>query len=160
MKTKVSDAPLPENSQARDPLFPVLLLAIGAVTAWLLLTPWVPAVAQATMKRFHLRSRSFAAWALQAPIPAMYNFANQYEVRELPEDLIVSFLEPESNRRYINHFPLRVLTFADGRYRHLRPGKDRWVTVWTRYRGQQIKTVIHAKPVGGGGFEWIVQEAD
>ena len=148
----------------RDPFFAVILFGVGAVVVWLLLTPFVPGVARATMKRFHLRGDSFVMWSAQAPIPAMYNFANRFEVREVPDDIMgmmpILDLEPkESEKRYINHFPARLLTFANTRYELLHPGEDRWVTIETTYRGQRFETKIHAKPVDGG-FEWIVEEAE
>jgi hypothetical protein len=128
----------------------VVLIAI-----WLLLMPWVPAIASATLHRFHLRTRSFVLWAIQQPIPSMYNFANRYEVREIPP----GFLNPifESNeKRYINHFPVRILTFANTRYRYLHDGRDRWVMIDSTFRGQRIESHYHAKPRDDGGFEMIL----
>ncbi len=128
---------------------------VALISIWLLLTPCVPSIASATMRRFHLSSSSFLAWAIQFPIPAMYNFANQYEVRQLPPGLVDPILE-ESEKRHLNHFPARVLTFADNRYFLLHDGKDRWVTIETSYRGQQIETAMHARPTENGqGFELV-----
>lgn len=151
----------------RDPFFVAILVGLGAVVVWLLLTPFVPSISRMTMDRFHLRGASFATWAVQAPIPAMYNFANRFHVREVPEDfdtlMPVFQLEPEEpdepEWRYINHFPGRLLTFANTRYKLLHPGEDRWVTIETSYRGQRIQTKIHAKPTEDG-FEWVVQEVE
>lgn len=143
----------------RDPLYVILLFGIGAVTLWLLLMPWVPSIAAATLKRFHLTTSPFAIWAAQAPIPAMYNCANQYEIRDLPEGLFTPVLD-SSKPRYINHFPTRVLTFANGRYELLHPGQDRWVTLRSTYRGQTLVTKIHAKPVGEGRFEWVRESSE
>jgi hypothetical protein len=144
----------PHSRSKRDPLFIVILAAIGAVVLWLLLTPLVPAIARVTMRRFHLASESFAGWAIQAPIPTMYNFGNQYEIRELPENLITPILD-STRPRYINHFPTRVLTFANGRYTLLHPQQDRWLTFRSSYRGQTLETKVHAQPLGGGRFRWV-----
>ncbi len=143
----------------RDPLFVLILLGVCAVAVWLLLMPFYPAIARVTMKRFHLSTESFACWAIQAPVPAMYNFGNQYEIRDLPEGLITPVLD-SSRSRYINHFPTRVLTFANGRYSLLSPGQDRWVTIRSSYRGQTLETKIHAKPIGDGKFEWIRESSE
>ncbi|QEF96660.1 hypothetical protein Mal15_06880 [Stieleria maiorica] len=143
-----------EPHSRRDPLFVLILLGVGVVSVWLLLMPFSPAIARATMKRFHLSTDSFAWWAVQAPVPAMYNFGNRYEIRDLPEGLITPVIDA-SRPRYINHFPTRVLTFANGRYSLLHPGQDRWVTLWSSYRGQTLITKIHAKPIGEGRFKWI-----
>ncbi|MEL6109566.1 MAG: hypothetical protein AAFU85_26450 [Planctomycetota bacterium] len=151
----------------RDPFFVVILTGLGAVVVWLLLTPFVPSVARTTMERFHLRGDSFTKWAVQAPIPAMYNFANRFQIREVPDDfdklMPIFQLAPqeldEPQWRYINHFPPRLLTFANTRYKLLDQGEDRWVTIETSYRGQRIETEIHAKPIENG-FEWVAREVE
>ena len=132
--------------------FIAIVVLVAAVATWLIMTPLSHAVASASMHRFHLRSRSFAAWAVQFPIPTMYNFANRYEVREIPWGLMDP-LADQSERRYLNHFPARVVTFVDTRYRYLHPGTDRWFAIDTSYRGQRIETRMHAEPLTPGkGF--------
>jgi len=147
-----------ENSKERsrpDLGFLAIIGLLVVVVIWLILTPIVPAVASASMHRFHLRSGSFAAWAIQFPIPTMYNFANRFEVREIPRGLIDPIAD-ETEKRYINHFPARVLTFFNTRYRYLHDGKDRWVTIDTTYRGQTVETRMHASPKENGkGFDLI-----
>ncbi|TWU59408.1 hypothetical protein Poly51_21960 [Rubripirellula tenax] len=143
------------------------LVIVNAI--WLLLMPWVPAIAESTLRRFHLASSSFGVWAVQFPIPSMYNFANRTRVDALPPGLIDPILaNPLSTntdqrdapeRRYINHFPIRVLTFADTRWRNLHDGKDRWYELESTYRGQRIETRLHAKPDAdvAGGFVLVRQ---
>jgi hypothetical protein len=134
----------------------LLIVAVVAVIAvWLLLTPFVPSVASSTLRRFHLRGDSFAWWSIQQPIPSMYNFANVYEIRDVPPGLIEPIFADQIERRYINHFPARVLTWAGRRYRYLHDGKDRWVKVETSYRGLKLTSRFHAKPDGAGGFELV-----
>ena len=138
--------------QHRDYGMVAIVTLVVVIAGWLLLMPLVPAIASATLHRFHLRSGSFLTWAAQFPIPAMYNFANRYEVSEKPilEDEGVS----PSNQRYVNHFPVRIFTFADGRYVHLRHEGDRWLTVESSYRGQTLRSHFHAeRKVQGRGFE-------
>ena len=143
------------QSPEPDPFFSAIVGLIVAIVIWLILTPIVPQVAAASMHRFHLRSRSFAVWAIQFPIPTMYNFANRFEVREIPLGLIDPIAD-ETEKRYINHFPSRVLTFFNTRQRYLGDGKDRWVTIDTTYRGQTIETRMHASPKEGGqGFDLL-----
>jgi hypothetical protein len=143
-----------KQTPRRDPLFALIVFGICVVTFWLLLMPFYPAIARMTLRRFHLASGSFAVWAALAPIPSMYNFGNRYEIRDLPEDLFTPVLD-STRPRYINHYPTRVLTFANGRYSLLHDGQDRWLTFWSSYRGQKLETKVHAKPIGGGRFEWI-----
>jgi hypothetical protein len=127
----------------------IVTLVIGIAT-WLLLMPWVPAIAATTLKRFHLSTGSFAAWAVQFPIPAMYNFANRYEVHESAEAL--SDDSSHASRRMLNHFPARIFTFADGRFMYLRDGDDRWLTIESSYRGQTLQSRFHAEPREGWGY--------
>ena len=135
------------ESPPRDIAFRVVISLVIVVAIWLLLTPFVPPVAMSTMKRFHLRSDSFATWAIQQPIPAMYNFANLSSTRDTPLGMIQPVFEDEVQQRYVNHFPTRLMTFADGRYRMLNFGKPHWLELKTSYRGQTIETTYFAKPI-------------
>lgn len=144
-----------KGSRHRDFGFIAIVVLVGVIVAWLILTPLVPSVASATLHRFHLRSGSFVAWAIQFPIPTMYNFANRYEVRKLPPGLVDPILE-KSEKRYLNHFPSRVATFFNTRQRHLHDGQDRWITIESAYRGQLVETRFHAQPKeGGSGFDFV-----
>ena len=133
-----------DKPQRIDFGFYAILMLVAAVVVWLLLTPFVPSVALATMRRFHLSTDSFPPWAAQFPIPAMYNFANQFEIRDVPPDLVSTILEPKRSG-YLNHFSARVVTFADGRYYNLREVNDCWVTLRSDYRSQTLQTRWHLK---------------
>ena len=148
-----------KEKRTRDLSFRIIVGMIAVVAGWILLTPFVPAVAMSNMKRFHLRSDSFALWSIQQVVPSMYNFGNTVEIRDTPPDMISPILEPE-RPRYMNHFPMRRLTFADGRYELLRMGQDKWIDLTTTYRGQQLKTRLHAKPLGDGNYEVIRMEIE
>lgn len=143
-----------EHETSRDTVFLAICCFVILNAVWLLLMPWVPGIAQATMNRFHLSSSSFPVWAIQFPIPTMYNFANRFEVREIPVGLLDPVIDT-NNRRYVNHFPTRKFTFANTRYRYLSESADRWFVIESRYRGQTIETQFHMKPIEGGGFEVI-----
>ena len=134
-----------ENSTPKPDLgFIAIIALIILVAIWLILTPILPAIASQSMRRFHLRGDSFWVWAIQFPIPTMYNFANRYQISEVPPDLVDPILT-DSETRYINHFPTRVVTFFNTRYRYLNQGTDRWLTIETTYRGQRIKSRFHAR---------------
>ena len=107
-----------------------------------------------TMRRFHLQTSSFIAWAIQFPIPAMYNFSNRAEIDRYPPGLVDPLLA-ETEKRYLNHFPIRCLTFADGRARYLSEGQDRWITLISSYRGQKLESHYHVKVNPDGRFELI-----
>lgn len=161
-----------------DRAFGVILLAAGLISVWLLLMPWVPAIAESTMKRFHLRSSSFFWWAVQQPIPAMYNFANETEIRDLPpnehlaglvDPLLLDPLgsgladDPVGDRhepgfgviggRMINHFPTREFTFANGRHRYLQGADARWFVLESRYRGTELRSTYELQRAASGGWQ-------
>jgi len=131
----------------QDATFCLMLSVIFLVSTWLLLTPIWSRVSHQTMLRFHLQSQSFAAWACQFPIPAMYNFANQYEIDEYPPGLIDPLFDT-SQPRFLNHFPSRCFTFADARGEYLREGTNQWFTLTSSYRGQKLTSKFHLKPSG------------
>lgn len=72
------------STEKTDWGFRVFVGVIAVIAAWLIAMPWVPAIAKTTMNRFHLRTSSFAAWAIQQPIPPMYNFRNTTQIRSAP----------------------------------------------------------------------------
>jgi hypothetical protein len=136
--------------------FAAILLGVFAIVVWLLLMPVLPAIANTTMHRFHLCSSNFAVFAAQFPIPAMYNFANQTKVSDVPPGFIDPFfagLDTEDSFRYINHFPARDATFSIGRYKNLRDGKDHWFTLRSNYRGQELETEFRLKAVAKWQYE-------
>ena len=83
-----------------------MLVGILALAyAWVLLTPVLPSVARAGMLRFNLLSDSFGVWALQQPVPSMYNFSNEACFGP-------AFLAPRLNYVQMNHYPPRFFTFS------------------------------------------------
>ena len=153
---------------------------LGGIALWVLAMPWMPPVAAVTMRRFHLSSDSFWGFAVQQPIPAMYNFANRVEVRELdPQDDLLRLIDPvlglplvQSDaqpvaagpvglppgvigRETINHFPLRLVTFADGQFKYLRGG-TRWIAATSDYRGRRLTTRWRIDPSQVAGQPWCM----
>lgn len=126
---------------------------IGVIVMWLLLMPIMPTIARWTMQRFHLTSGSFMAFAVQQPIPSMYNFDNVVEVIPPDEDETGdidtgAFPGYEEPRRY-NHYPARVMTFADTRFAYLRWRKERTYVLVSRYRGRSLQSVYRIEPAEG-----------
>ena len=149
----ITEAP-PVPKAEPDRGFIAITGLLACIAIWLLLMPWVRGISLASMQRFHLRSSSFFAWAAQFPIPAMYNFANRAEIHRYPPGLVDPLFE-DTQRRHVNHFPIRCLTFADGRYQHLRQHQDRWITVDTSYRGRTVETHFYVKAKPDGRFDLI-----
>jgi hypothetical protein len=127
--------------------------------------PWVPAIAESTMRRFHLHTNSFAVWAIQQPIPPMYSFANRTEIRTVPPAEQERQAEDGQHGkgwiggRMINHFPTREFTFANARLRYLRQRKPRWYRLRSTYRGQHVESLYRLQPAAGGGWKVTLQEA-
>ena len=150
-----------EKNRSRDIGFYVVSSMIIAVVVWILMTPFVPSVAKSTMERFHLKTKSFELWSLQQVVPSMYNFGNSVAVSNTPPGMIdeMAFepLEPvDSERpRFVNHFPMRRLTFADARAQLFYRGEHKWLDMKSTYRGMEVQSRIHAKPIGGGEYEVI-----
>ena len=152
------DTPVQTENQTRDLGFNVIVGFIVLIAGWLLLMPWMPNLAKHSLERFHLRTPSFAIWAGQFPIPAMYNFANQYKIDEFPPGFVMMVLD--ENWRYANHFPVRVITFFAGRHDFLATKNDRWFTLRSSYRGQMLESKFHLEARAEGGYDLIRIDGD
>lgn len=136
----------------------IAALVIG-VSGWILAMPVYRPIQSATLERFHLCTPSYLAWAVQQPIPSMYNFENRYWLfaGSAPDhypgmaSLVADRQWLES--RVVNHFPGRLLTFGDGRYRLLGGGENRHLVLRSRYRGNELATVWNASASPRGGFD-------
>ena len=134
----------------------VLLAGLAlVVAAWLSCLPFSSTLQRLSLARFHLSSSSFAEWAWQQPIPPMYNFENHYWLYS------PSLAVTDSGRLFdptvaeqteaINHFPARVVTFADNRYRLFHERTERYVRLQSRYRERELNTIWHVRPDTAGG---------
>jgi hypothetical protein len=104
---------------------------------WLLALPVSRTVQSVALRRFHLQTNSFALWALQAPVPAMYNFHNRARLQAQPWDA------PPMTRpvtETLNHFPVRLLTFGDSRPALLPEAARTELIVTSAYRGRSLTT--------------------
>lgn len=151
---KDQQMPKLRNSAANKPDFGfrAILLLILLVACWLLALPMSRFVQRASLNRFHLQTRSFALWAVQQPIPAMYNFHNRYEIRPSPWAKDSPGQAPFV-RGTANHFPLRLFTFGDNRAIFLRSPERRQIDIWSSYRGEELHTRWTATPLSPKGFE-------
>ena len=95
---------------------------------------------QELFRQFHLDSSSFGQWALQQPVPAMYNYANEvwYEPFPYEKDLMNLIEEGgmDDESMYFNHYPVRYLTFRDERNFFEHEGPVQTIYVRSTYRGQ------------------------
>lgn len=145
--------------RSHDPLALLLVALVVGVSGWILAMPACRPIQAATLERFHLRTPSYWGWAAQQPIPSMYNFENRYwwfagPAPEAYRGTAPLFADGQSiETRVVNHFPGRLLTFGDGRYRLLGNGESCHLVLRSRYRGQELATVWNAKASPRGGFD-------
>jgi hypothetical protein len=145
--------------QTRDGLAAGLTLLVTLVSVWLLALPISPMVQSASLERFHLQTPSFSQWAVQQPIPSMYNFENRYWTYHQPLDRQqLEDTPPRIETSMINHFPGRVYTFANNRYRLLHARQPGYLYMRSRYRGRDIWTAWLAVPSPRGGMRLIRTE--
>jgi hypothetical protein len=138
--------------------FVFILLLILVIAGWLIAMPFSLFVQRTTLDRFHLQTRSFLGWAIQQPVPAMYNFYNHYEVRPSPWKSMSDdpLEEASSETGTINHFPVRIFTFGDNRSIFLAQPERRTLDAWSSYRGEVLHTRWTATPsVEAGGFDLV-----
>ena len=127
----------------------LLLLVIFAIAGWLIAMPFSEAIQMSTINRFHLTTRSFPAWALQQPIPPMYNLENRYwhSPRRLASDELAAFPSSDVETKVINHFPARMITFSRGRQRIPDNQSECWFYLHSKYRQSQRVTCYKLTPV-------------
>lgn len=111
---------LRESIRARDWFALCLSGILLLIGGWLLAMPFCPPVQRSTIDRFHLATPSFGWWAVQQAIPAMYNLENRYWIAPGPPGE-ANLQDPPGGAPtgYLNHFPARIVTFADSRARWL-----------------------------------------
>jgi hypothetical protein len=131
-----------------------ILVAVAVVAFWLLAMPFSRFIQKTTLDRFHLQTRSFLVWAIQAPVPAMYNFHNRYRVEPRFQDS-TSTGDPLTGT--VNHFPVRLYTFGETRRFMMRDQARHMLTVESRYRGHSLTTRWVVVSSTAGGFELIDQ---
>ena len=122
----------------------VLVGVVALIYVRLLLMPFLPSIQRAAIDRFHLTTPSFVLWAIQQPIPPMYNLENQvwFSRRALTdEELLLAKPLPEVQYEYINHFPIRKVTFAGSRYRCFKDERSGWLYLRSRYQ-ETVKTTV------------------
>jgi len=99
-----------------------------------------PEMARLQLGRFHLRTQSFALWALLAPSPWMYAFENR--ARLSPRPLTARELDDADSASgwiALNHQTARIMTFAEMRRTYPAPSTT-YVYLAGRYRKETMQT--------------------
>ena len=127
------------------------------VATWLALLPVNDKVAEATMRRMHLCSGSFAAWAPQQISPAMYNFANRGFLTTSNEPLATMNKFETIEGNYFNHFPVRSMIWID-RTQFWPLGVTGYYQ--TRFQGRELKTKYRLEPWQGEGWHVVLESSE
>jgi hypothetical protein len=139
----------------------LVMTFVLVLSLWQLALPLWPLVQDATLQRFQLRTNNFVLWAMQQCIPSMYSFENRYWVYDqdprltAPGEQVAEALES----RLINHFPTRVFTFGDNRFRFLTQGftpgeSERFLLIRSSYRGRECQTLCQITADTAGQLHW------
>ncbi len=134
----------------RDYGFAAIVVLLASIALWLIAMPYCEFIQRATLRRFHLQTDTFVRWAAQAPIPAMYNFHNTFEVFPAPGR---SSSDRVPLKGTLNHFPVRLFTFGDNREVMFRRREKRTLTLTSRYREQSLTTRWIAIPAGESAID-------
>ncbi len=133
-------------AQERDFRSAVFLAMLLMISCWLVGMTFTRSIPRATMERFHLQTPSFAFWSAQQLIPSMYNLENEFEFEsDVPA---AESLTGYTKVRYLNHFPLRVVTYFDYRYGLFHAGNGGNLVVTSRYRDQSLTTRWRIRRIG------------
>ncbi len=149
--------------KTKDIASAMLLLFVGCVALWIMALPLNRTVQESYLRRFHLASANFAVWAIQQPVPAMYNFENRIwasrtaaTAEELDHALCAipntrpsvasNDLATNVETDPVNHFPTRAFTF--GRTRSFLKQNPSWYYyLRSRYRDLEIRSAFKISPV-------------
>lgn len=112
------------------------------------------------LKQMHLRIKSFGVWSLLHLTPWMYNYANTLLIIHNPSSAQIhdeTILDNAQDATWINHYPLRVVTFDDGR-EIVSLSNEKWMVVAkSTYQQQSLLTKWFLQKNASGVIE-ITQE--
>ena len=158
---------------SRDLASATLLTLIILAAFWIFLLPLNQTVQKTFLARFHLASSSFPIWAMQQPIPSMYNFENRVWISPVPitqSELNQAFSKGNnSNPRIglpathltnlktieteqINHFPTRAFTFGKTRWILKQQSEPRYYYLSSRYRDVEHNSAFRLSPISDRQF--------
>ncbi len=159
---------------SRDLTSATLLALLTLAAFWIMLLPFNQTVQKTFLARFHLDSASFSIWAMQQPIPSMYNFENRVWISskpitqsdlhqtisnhknsipqiETPATLLTDLKNTETEQ--INHFPTRAFTFGKTRWILKQQAETRYYYLSSRYRNIEHRSAYRLSPISDRQFE-------
>ena len=85
-------------------------------------------------------------WAVNQPIPAMYNFANEIWIGNRPKNAVEGLPAPAKFKYgyiWINHYPLRVITFTSYRWMTLKDKDYKYISLRSKYKNSFVETCYY-----------------
>ena len=147
----MSDA---QTDRRPDLLFRAIGLLIVGVVFWIALIPISSLVSDATMRRFHLQTERFPLWCAQQFVPSMYNFGNKFETfDERPDVGSDQLVKSEIEASFVNHFPVRSITFGHARFKLLMGKKNKWVRLTSTYGSRKYQSWYLVRHLNQGDYE-------
>ena len=139
-----------------------LLAFVALVLARILLMPISPGIQRATIDRFHLTTSSFPTWAMHQVVPPMYNLENQFwfSRRPLSNEELVKTPAKDIEYGYINHFPVRKVTFAGSRHDCFQETRNGWLYLRSRYRTSAKTTVWRIQSTPNGTMQMTLVRSE
>lgn len=107
---------------------------------------FAPDLRERAISQFHLTCPTFIEWAVNQPIPAMYNFANEIWIGSRPKNVTKEFPAGSRFKHYytwVNHYPLRVITFSWYRSMILTDVDYKYISLRSAYRGTFLETCYY-----------------
>ncbi len=154
MENKIGD-------RNRSTLCVYILLVV--VSLFLVSQMFCLSVKKLILQQFHLRQESFITFAAVHFIPPMYNFANevwysqaQVEFEEIEKSIANS---SKTMHLWINHYPLRVVTFGWFRPMYFEHNGPQYMYVRSRFMEVTMKTVYQLKKSADGIEILIIEKA-
>lgn len=114
-----------------------------------------PEFQKRAITQFHLTSPSFLVWAVNQPVPAMYNFANEIWIGNRPKNASNEIPLGSPFKYYytwVNHYPLRVVTFSWYRSMIYKDKDYKYISMRTAYRNTFVETCYYLNVKDGRVF--------
>jgi hypothetical protein len=115
-------------------------LVILFVVILLLAKATCPTVRRQCMRQFHLTSPDFGRWSALQLIPAMYSFGNEfwYATRSITDEDLAKENSSEVTHAWLNHYPLRIMTFSTSRHYINLGGALDYITIRSGYQSDEL----------------------
>jgi len=100
----------------------------------------------ANLRRFHLGSEHYFAWAAHQAVPSMYNFENRIWLsNNMNAEGSFDTNDPTLVRDTINHFPARRITFGNYRMRQFKDHDQVMFLMSSQFCGDRLETLWHVR---------------